>query len=141
MTYQANEADLAFIRKAYASCAAFLTICGGMLAPMQAGILQGRKATAPRFMLEALRRDNPGVAWQEKRWVRDGKVWSSGALLNGLELMRAFLEETWGRGGGAGDDIVAMLLSAGCWPRRDVDYKDDLVKVAVSWGGVVGSVG
>lgn len=110
------------MRKSFESCAAFLAICAGMVAPMQAGILQGKKATAPRFLLEAVRQQNPAVDWQEKRWVRDGKVWTSGALLNGQDLMAAFLRETWG---GAGEgSIVEAVLGIGSWPHRDIDYKD-----------------
>ncbi|KAK7754421.1 hypothetical protein SLS62_003715 [Diatrype stigma] len=120
--YQPTAADLAFVRKSFAGCAAFLTICAGMSAPLLAGVLQGRKATAPRFMLETLRAESPGVEWLEKRWVRDdgGKVWTSGVLLNGLELVRAFVEHNWGGEG----SLVQALMAGGSWPNRDVDYKD-----------------
>lgn len=120
--YQPTEADLAFVRKSFESCAAFLTICAGMSAPLLAGILRGRKATAPRFMLEALRRESPEVEWQDKRWVRDdgGKLWTSGVLLNGLELVRAFVEHHWGGEG----SLAEFLMAGGSWPNRDVDYKD-----------------
>ena len=119
--YQPSEADLAFIRKSYEDCSAFLTICGGMMSPMQAGIFQGKSATGPRMMLDSLREKNPGVDWQEKRWVRDGKLWSSGTLLNGLDLMHAFCTETWGGEG----SLVEFHMNLTSWPRRDVDYKDE----------------
>ncbi|RYP50165.1 hypothetical protein DL768_004282 [Monosporascus sp. mg162] len=115
-----SEADLAFIRKSFADCSAFITICGGVMAPMQAGILQGKSATGPRIMLPMLRRTNPGVDWQEKRWVRDGKLWTSGTLLNGLDLMNAFCQENWGGEG----TLWGFLSKLGSWPARDVDYKD-----------------
>ncbi|KAI1075218.1 class I glutamine amidotransferase-like protein [Whalleya microplaca] len=121
--YVANEAELAFVRKSWEDCSAFLTICGGMTTPLKAGILEGKTATAPRFWLPVLRQQAPGTDWVEKRWARDGKLWSSGALLNGLDLMKAFVTEFWG-----GEGTLAEFLARMCaWPIRDVDYKD------VSW--------
>ncbi|RYP79671.1 hypothetical protein DL769_002828 [Monosporascus sp. CRB-8-3] len=120
MGHKHSEADLAFIRKSFADCSAFITVCGGFMAPMQAGILQGKSATGPRMMLQMLRQTNPGVDWKEKRWVRDGKLWTSGTLLNGLDLMNAFCQETWGGEGTLWD----FLSKLGSWPVRDVDYND-----------------
>lgn len=118
--YKPSEADLAFIRKSYEDCSAFLTICGGMMTPLQAGIFEGKAATAPRILIETLRGQSPGVDWQEKRWVHDGKLWSSGTLLNGLDLMYAFCNETWGGEG----SLFEFLMNLNSWPRRDVDYRD-----------------
>ncbi|KAM0285816.1 hypothetical protein ACHAQH_001278 [Verticillium albo-atrum] len=95
--YNPNDAELACIRKAYAASSAFLTICGGFMAPLQAGVLDGRTVTAPRFALEQLRKTSPSSTWLEKRWVRDGKLWTSGALLNGADMVYAFVHEYWGR--------------------------------------------
>jgi len=118
--YTPNEAELAYVRKVFDECSAFLTICGGMMAPLAAGILQGKTATAPRFMIEGLRRDAPGTTWVERRWANDGKLWTSGALLNGLDMTRAFAEQIWGGEGNLADP----LLEIGGWPIRDVDYRD-----------------
>ena len=118
--YEPSQVDLAFIRKSYEDCSAFLTICGGMMSPLKAGVFQGKSATAPRMILDSLREKNLGVDWQEKRWVRDGKLWSSGTLLNGLDLMYAFCNETWGGEG----SLVEFQMNLTSWPIRDVDYKD-----------------
>jgi transcriptional regulator GlxA family with amidase domain len=120
--YNLTEAELAFARKAYESCAAFISICGGIEIPLRAGITKGKKATGPRFMLEQYRQWEPETEWLEKRWVHDGKLWTSGALTNGQDLMHAFTHELWG------DRInpaVKMLSVLGCWINRDVDYKDE----------------
>ncbi|KAI0012851.1 class I glutamine amidotransferase-like protein [Xylariaceae sp. FL0662B] len=121
--YVANEAELTFVRKCWEDCQAFITICAGLLTPLRAGILEGKTATAPRILLESLRRQAPGTNWVEKRWVRDGKLWSSGALLNGLDLMANFVAEFWGGEG----TLAEFAAKFGAWPDRDIDYKD------VSW--------
>lgn len=71
----------------------------------------------------------PEANWVEKRWVRDGKLWSSGALLNGTDMMMAFGKETWGADStGEEDDKDVSLFEftrrMGGWPSREVDYKD-----------------
>ncbi|KAI9162749.1 Isonitrile hydratase [Paramyrothecium foliicola] len=118
--YKPTEADIAFIRKSYEDCSAFITICGGFMVPMQAGLFEGKTVTGPRPMLDTLRQTAPGSKWLEKRWVRDGKLWSSGTLLNGLDLMYAFTTHYWGGEG----SLIERLSQFGAWPNRDIDYKD-----------------
>ncbi|KAK5991947.1 hypothetical protein PT974_05341 [Cladobotryum mycophilum] len=119
--YTPNEVELEFVRKSWDNCSAFLTICGGIEVALQAGILEGKTAAAPRFFLDTLRTKAPATNWLEKRWTRDGKLWTSGAFLNGTDLVYAFAHSTWG-----GEGTPAAWMSAlGCWPVRDVDYKDE----------------
>lgn len=119
--YTPNAAEIAFVQKAWEGCSAFITICGGVEVALQAGILEGKTATAPRFMLDLLRQQAPTTTWLSKRWVNDGKLWTSGAFLNGLDLMYNFAHSTWG-----GDGTPAAHMSRlGSWPNRDVDYKDE----------------
>ncbi|KAG7151139.1 hypothetical protein HYQ46_013108 [Verticillium longisporum] len=61
------------------------------------------------------------LAWLEKRWVRDGKLWTSGALLNGADMVSAFVREHWGRQQGS---LAGITAEVGAWPDRDVDYRD-----------------
>lgn len=119
--YQPNEAELAFIRKTFESCMYFLCICGGIMAPLQAGILHGCRATAPRMMLQQLKKDTKGVDWTEKRWEHDHKLWTTGALLNGLDMMKAFAEEVLG--GKEKGTLMNVLLDIGAWPIRSMVYK------------------
>lgn len=90
------------------------------MAPLAAGLLEGKTCTGPRGMLEGLRNSNPEVNWVERRWVQDGKVWTSGTLLNGLDLMKAFVEQVWGGPG----TLAEFLVGFGSWPVRDVEYRD-----------------
>ncbi|KAF4500674.1 hypothetical protein FAGAP_3105 [Fusarium agapanthi] len=98
--YTPNEAELAFVRKAYEECSAFLSICGGVLIPLQAGILNGKTATGPIIVLDTVQKQAPKVNWVTKRWVRDGKLWTSGALLNGTDMITNFMKHYWGGEGG-----------------------------------------
>ena|SRR6186713_1944239 len=113
--YNPTEAELAFIRKAYDDSSAFITICAGFLPAQLAGVLAGKTATAPRFLIPILQKEDPRTTWVEKRYVRDGKVWTSGALLNGLDLMNAFMLEYW-------PELSKVGMSLGSWPVRSVNY-------------------
>nr|XP_023924718.1 uncharacterized protein LOC112036135 [Quercus suber] len=115
-----NEAEQEFVRKAYDQCTVFISICGGMMIPLAVGLLDGKTCTAPRPFLPMVKKDYPQVNWVEKRYVKDGKTWTSSTLLNGLDLMRAFVEETWGGPG----TLAESLLYDGAWPVRDVDFND-----------------
>ena len=121
MGARANEAELAFLRKCEPTAAAFISICGGFEPFMSAGLLEGKTATAPRPLLPMVRQAAPGTNWIDKRWARDGKMWTSGALLNGFDLVRAFMEEYWGGEG----TLVRFLTTFGAYPNKDIDYKDD----------------
>jgi len=120
MNYKPNEKELAYVRKAYDEAAAFITICGGIQAALEAGVLQGKSATGPRALLPMAQELSPNTEWLEKRWHRDGKLWTSGALLNGLDLMYAFVNEYWGGEG----TLIEFLLRLGHCPVRDVNYAD-----------------
>ncbi|KAK4665927.1 hypothetical protein QC763_408380 [Podospora pseudopauciseta] len=123
--YNPTETELAYVRKAYDNCSAFMTICGGIEVPLRAGILEGKTATGPRFMLDILRQLAPGTNWIEKRWASDGKLWTSGALLNGTDMVAAFQREVWGgKSLTEEDSLVEFMARVGGVPVRDVDYKD-----------------
>lgn len=103
-----------------------MTVCTGFLAPLHAGLLDNIHATAPRGFLETLKKDFKDVKWEEKRWVRDGKIWSSGAIMNGFEMMGEFMRERWGgvgrNGEGEGGKLVGFALGMSDFPRRGVEY-------------------
>lgn len=119
--HEPNEVELNFVRKAYEECSAYLSICGGMMVPLMAGTLKDKTCTAPQPMLEQLKKDHAEVNWVEKRYAMDadGKTWTSGTLLNGLDLMKAFVEHTWGGSG----TLAEALIKIGGWPLRSVEYQ------------------
>ncbi|KAL5402459.1 hypothetical protein PMIN03_010651 [Paraphaeosphaeria minitans] len=118
-TYTPTETDLNFIRKTHDDCAAFLTICGGFLPAQLAGLLAGHTATAPRFMLPMLREQDLRTTWVKKRAHRDGKIWTSGTLLNGLDMMREFGMHYW-------PELTAVAVPLWGWPERVVEYDGPL---------------
>lgn len=120
--YKPTEGELEFVRKSYDHAAAFLNICGGFETSNLAGVLKGKTCTAPRGMLGMLGEHHPETTWLDKRYVQDGKIWTSGALLNGLDMMRAFVTQTWGNEGPG--SLAQYLIQLGHFPNRDIDYKD-----------------
>ncbi|KAJ9650267.1 hypothetical protein H2198_010419 [Neophaeococcomyces mojaviensis] len=125
-SYEPSQEELAFVRKTYDDCSAFLTICGGFMVPMKAGLFAGKTATAPKMVLPMVRAQTEKMpkemrtTWTEERWhvSEDGKMWSSGALLNGLDMMREFGRRTWGGEG----SLVEASLEMGGWPVRSREY-------------------
>ncbi|KAL8720473.1 MAG: hypothetical protein Q9225_002661 [Loekoesia sp. 1 TL-2023] len=91
--YRPSPATQQFLQKQYQHVQAFLTVCTGCIPALFSGILDGKTATAPRGMIPMLKKEAPHVKWVEKRWARDGKVWTSGAIANGQEMMVAFMRE------------------------------------------------
>jgi transcriptional regulator GlxA family with amidase domain len=58
-----------------------LSVCTGCILLAQSGILAGRIANGPRGIISKLRTDFPDTKWvDDKRWVKDGNVWSSGKI-------------------------------------------------------------
>ncbi|RDK47561.1 hypothetical protein M752DRAFT_260923 [Aspergillus phoenicis ATCC 13157] len=122
MGYQATTTEKDFLRKCYAECSAFLSVCGASDALLATGILEGKTATGPLSFLPLFRQMAPGTNWVEKRWVRDGKIWTTGTLLNGLDMIAAFGREVWGGEG----SLVEHVLRTGYFPSRNVDYEDEV---------------
>lgn len=91
---------------------------------LAAGILDGKTVTALIPMLPSMRRTAPGTNWIKRRWAQDGKIWTTGSLLNGLDMVAAFGRQTWR--GRDRDSLVDHMIQVGYWLERDVDYADAL---------------
>jgi transcriptional regulator GlxA family with amidase domain len=118
--YNMTDGEKAFIRKCNSNCVAFLFVCASFMAALQTGLLESKTATAPRFMLEQLRNAHPGVKWVEKLRPHDGKIWTTGTLLNDIDMTQAFALETCGGKG----SLVELVVRLGGYPCRDIDYAD-----------------
>ena len=69
-------------------------------------------------MVAELQKQDPRTTWVEKRFAHDGKVWTSGALLNGLDLMKAFALEYW-------PELASVAVPLGGYPERSVEYEQE----------------
>lgn len=85
-TYQLSGQEIAFVRGHFRrKGAVVMTVCTGVYAAAQAGILERRQATGPRALVPELRKKWPGAKWVEKRWTADlaggedrADLWTSG---------------------------------------------------------------
>ena len=56
-----------------------LSVCTAAFIVGYAGIVEGRRATAPRLLVPEMRRRFPGAEWDDRvRVVRDGNLWTCG---------------------------------------------------------------
>ena len=67
-----------FVKKHAEGGTQILTVCTGIFVAGHAGILGGKKATGPRPLLGELKKKFPEATWEDHRWTRDGKLWTSG---------------------------------------------------------------
>jgi len=109
-TYVTTPAEQEFIRAKFAEVSAVLTVCTGIIPALQSGILAGQRATAPRGMIPLLKQQAPDVEWVEKRWTtsENGKLWSSGAVTNGTDMLAAFVRESGAISPEIGNIICSM---------------------------------
>ncbi|KAL8991218.1 MAG: hypothetical protein Q9177_000302 [Variospora cf. flavescens] len=117
--YRPSAAVTQFVQTQHKHVHALLTVCTGFLVALHSGIFDRKKATAPQGMLAGLKDEAPQVKWAEKRWARDGKVWSSGAVTNGLEMMAAFMREEFADR----KEAVEMVLQMSDVAIRGEEYK------------------
>lgn len=135
-----------FLRKHDAANATILSICTGTLVVAYAGLVQGKKVTAPRFLIPGLRKQFPGAAlWDDSvRVVRDGNLWTSGGyrffpcflpsycgdllfigpdlmdtggITNGHDLVAEYLRENYPA------PLVNSVLAIADGPQRPLQYE------------------
>jgi len=86
----------AFLKKLVAdpSFKALLLVCTGSMAVAQTGILDGLNVCSNKFVLKgAVEKGllNKKVKWVgDRRWIVDGKVWSSAGVTSGIDLAAEF---------------------------------------------------
>lgn len=139
-----TPAEVAYVQKAYAGCQAFMTVCGGAQVGVQAGLFAGKTVTGPRYMLPTLSEMVPDAHWVKKRYVQDGKLWTTGALVNGLDMMAAFMRQTWSAKAMGDTETSTSFVEYGLhWGSsldRDIDYKDELSPAVKKYVFVVTSL-
>lgn len=90
-----NRRLIEFISRQAESCKAVLSVCTGAFLLHRAGMLSGRKATTHWASLDRLRALDD-VTVVEKRFAKDGFVWSSAGVSAGIDMTLAFIAEVSG---------------------------------------------
>jgi transcriptional regulator GlxA family with amidase domain len=75
------EEELQFVRDHVNAGVELLTVCSGMYVAAHAGVLNGKRATGTAPAAE-LAKKFPKVKWEDKRYVNDGKIWTSGKSID-----------------------------------------------------------
>jgi len=118
-TYTPSTPVQHFLTSQLAHVSAFMTVCTGILPALASGVLRSKTVTAPRSMIPMLRGKYPETEFVGKRWVRDGKVWTSGGVTNGLDMMAAFMRE----GFGGESELVETVLGLADVGDRGQEYR------------------
>jgi transcriptional regulator GlxA family with amidase domain len=94
-----KEESLTFLREASTQTKTILTTCTGALWLAKSGVLDGKKATTNRVMLDIAKKMFPKVEWLDQRWVvEEGKfegaqLWTAGGAGCG-EFSTTYLKDT-----------------------------------------------
>ncbi|KAI9725327.1 MAG: hypothetical protein M1828_003342 [Chrysothrix sp. TS-e1954] len=114
-SYVPTNEEKNFVRGHFAAeNTAVLTVCTGGFVAAHAGILDGRNCTGVRALLPQLRKIAPHATFDgSRRWVKDGDLWTSGGITNGLDMVSAFLRERWP---GILSDTVCAMAEVGDRP-------------------------
>ncbi|KAJ3574219.1 hypothetical protein NP233_g1913 [Leucocoprinus birnbaumii] len=92
--FKFSSACTDFFETQFPKLKAILTICTGSIALSQTGLLDGHKVCSNKWVLRqfaeaGLLREE--VTWiGDRRWIVDGKVWSSGGITAGIDLAAEF---------------------------------------------------
>lgn len=76
-----------------------LTVCTGSAVLAMTGMLDGRRATSNKIVLDWVRNLRDQVLWQKTaRWTVDGKYYTSSGVTAGMDMTLGFLRDIHGPG-------------------------------------------
>ncbi|KAL9126342.1 MAG: hypothetical protein Q9217_004588 [Psora testacea] len=123
-----SHAVRAFVRGHAEAGSTVMTVCTGIFTAGHSGVLLGKRATGPRAILSDLKNKFPAAAnWEDKRWVHDGNLWTSGGITNGQDMVAAFIKEKWP---GPASEVVCAIADVG---DRGVEYGSSQAAQGVWW--------
>lgn len=93
--YKPTGALNGFLKGHFDSGTDVLVVCTGVYPAGHSGILKGKRVTGPRALVPELKKIFPEVTWEDKRWVSDGNLWSSGGVTTGQDMVAAYIREKW----------------------------------------------
>lgn len=109
-----NPALLAFIQKQAKECEYILSVCTGMFLLYSAGILKSQSVTTYwRALPEA--KQFQDVHIEEKRIVKNEKIWMSGGVTSGIDLALEFIAETAGKEAAGKVQLLLEYFPQGKW--------------------------
>jgi transcriptional regulator GlxA family with amidase domain len=113
-TRNARDAALfAWLRKMACEVRRLGSVCVGAFLFAEAGLLNGKRATAHWKFGEELAKRYPRVRVEsDPLWVKDGNIYTSAGISAGIDLALAWVEE---RGGGARSGARVGLVLAPSW--------------------------
>lgn len=115
-TYIPSATIRSFIIEQSKQVQALLVVCTASHTLAQTGLLTGIAATGPRIMLPMLKKSYPNVLWEEKRVVQHGNIWTSGAGMNGFDMVQTYMKQTFDK------DLVEIALSLSDICIRRIDF-------------------
>ncbi|KAF3002105.1 hypothetical protein E8E13_009812 [Curvularia kusanoi] len=98
-----KDESLSFLREASMQTKVIIAVCTGTMWLARAGVLDGKKATTNRIMLDVSRKMMPGVEWLDQRWVIDeghfegAQIWTSGGAGCGIDMMIEYTLQNFDR--------------------------------------------
>ena len=109
-----RSVEAKFIKELYPQFQAVVSTCTGSTMFALAGILDGRRATTNKYMVNWIAKQYPKVQWVDRaRWVRDGNIWTGSGLAAGVDVMYAWSDSVFGK------DVTDFLLARVEQPRWD----------------------
>jgi transcriptional regulator GlxA family with amidase domain len=92
-----NKKLVDYVTKQAKTCKAVLSVCTGSFILHACGLLNGKKATTHWLSLDRLR-DLKNVEVVEKRFIKDGNIWTSSGVSAGIDLALEFIKHEAGEG-------------------------------------------
>jgi len=90
-----NKSLIDFVANQAKNCKVVLSVCTGSFILFSAGLLKSKKATTHFTMLDKLR-NLKDVEVVEKRFVKEGKVWTSAGVSAGIDMALELIAEEAG---------------------------------------------
>ncbi|KAK6714673.1 hypothetical protein SNK04_005606 [Fusarium graminearum] len=121
-TFELHPKYADFIRKHVAAGKLLFTTCTGAVVAALAGVLDGKNATVNHGAIPFLKEKFPSVNWtDEKKWVVDGNIWTSGGAIAGMDMFAHWVKENYGLG------VLIHGSSVLDYEPRDVDGILDVI--------------
>lgn len=96
--YKIKTEFISWLQEQYKVVRRMCSVCFGAFLLAEAGILNGKKATAHWSKCDKLQQEYPSVKVEISRiYVKDGKVYTSAGITSGMDLAIALIEEDFGQ--------------------------------------------